>query len=263
VTPAQPVDLNAVQAFIRSATQLLEKESNEEVLKQNFLTYLPTMFPTRPAWIARHIQGAEAHTTYADENRTRSAFIDNLVGYTSIEWEHDLRNKTTFDTGYFQVRQHVAGLINSGAPVGEVIGVLSDTVEWHAYQIGSLATPTDGSPLGPADVELDEIGLADVAPGTPHASIELAEFLVREGSQALTADMVAFELGIQSEFCQRHLSSLSQLVADAMANRPDYAEIIENLWTKFVAYLGDGQPAHRTYISSLRQRSYCMRPTTT
>jgi methylase of polypeptide subunit release factors len=247
VTPAQPVDLNAVQAFIRSATQLLEKESNEEVLKQNFLTYLPTMFPTRPAWIARHIQGAEAHTTYADEKRTRSAFIDNLVGYTSIEWEHDLRKKTTFATGYFQVRQHVAGLINSGAPVEEVIGVLSDTVEWHAYQIGSLATPTDGSPLGPADVELEEVGVVDVAPGTPYVNIELAEFLVRflgrEGSQALTADMVAFELGIQSEFCQRHLSSLSQLVADAMANRPDYAEIIENLWTEFVAYLGDGQAA--------------------
>jgi methylase of polypeptide subunit release factors len=245
VTPAQPVDLNAVQAFIRSATQLLEKESNEEVLKQNFLTYLPTMFPTRPAWIARHTRGAEAHTAYADENRTRSAFIDNLVGYTSIEWEHDLRKKPTFDTGYFQVRQHAAGLINSGAPVEQVIGVLSDTVRWHAYRIASLGTATVGSPLGPDDIELEEVAVVDVTLNTPYEHTALAEFLARylgrEGSQPLTADMVAFDLGIRSDFCQKHLASLAELVKGAMADRPDYAAVIEKLWVEFVAYLGDGQ----------------------
>ncbi|HTA34504.1 MAG TPA: N-6 DNA methylase [Solirubrobacteraceae bacterium] len=247
MTRADSVDAGAVGTFARTATELLGTAPNEEVLKQNFLTHLPTMFPTRPAWIARHTRGAEAQTAYGDADRTRSAFIDNLVGYTSIEWEHDLRKKSIFDTGYFQVRQHAAGLINSGAPVEQVIGVLSDTVRWYAYRVGSFSTPADGSPLGPDDIQLEEIGRVDVTLNTAHEHTALAEFLARylgrEGSQALTADMVAFDLGIRSEFCKRHMASLSELVTSAMNDRPDYAGIIENLWLDFVAYLGDGQVA--------------------
>ncbi len=87
MTVAESVDVGAVGTFARSATEILATGPNEEVLKQNFLTHLPLMFPTRPGWIARHTRGADAQTAYGDADRTRSDFTDNLVGYTSIEWE--------------------------------------------------------------------------------------------------------------------------------------------------------------------------------
>jgi methylase of polypeptide subunit release factors len=244
VRPAEGVDLGSVAEFVRAAKELLAQRVNEEVLKQNFLTYLPSMFPSRPRWIAHHTRGAEAQTKYADRGVLRSAFVDNLVGYTSIEWEHDLGKRAVFERGYFQVRQHAAGLVNSGAPVEQITGVLSDTVKWHAYRVEAIRSPSDGSPLGPDDVDLAEVRELDLASNTSHEHAALAEFLAkylgREGSQPLTADMIAFDLGIGSEFCQQHLSSLATLVDTAMAAQPDYAVVIEKLWMDFVAYLGDG-----------------------
>lgn len=235
-------DLQAVAAYTHAAVELLATGPNEEVLKQHFLTHLPTMFPQRPAWIARHSRGAESQTRYGEEQRLRSAFIDNLVGYTSIEWEHDLRKKPVFEKGYLQVRQQTAGLINSGAPENQVVGVLSDTVRWRAYRLGKVRRPTRGSPVGPGDIDLEEIASIDISPNTQHEHVKLAEFLERylgrDGAQPLTADMVAFDLGIQSIFSQRHRPALEHLVTSALSQRPDYADVIEKLWTDFVAYLG-------------------------
>jgi hypothetical protein len=245
VKPAEGVDLSSVAEFVRSAKTLLEKRVNEEVLKQNLLTYLPSMFPGRPRWIAHHTRGAEAQTKYADGGGVRSAFVDNLIGYTSIEWERDLGDRAIFNKGYFQVRQHAAGLLNSGAPAEQIVGVLSDTVKWRVYRVASAHAPSDGSPLGPSDVRLDEVLQLDVSSDTAHEHAALAELLTRylgrEGAQPLTADMIAFDLGVDSEVCLRHLPNLSMLVERAMAERPDYAAVIEKLWADFVAYLGGAQ----------------------
>jgi hypothetical protein len=238
-------DLAAVRSFARASIGLLGEGVNEQVLKQNFLTHLPGMFTSRPTWIARHTRGAEAQTRYADDGQLRSAFMDNVVGYTSVEWERDLSKRTIFDAGYEQVRTHVAGQINSGAPVEQVVGVLSDTVRWYAYRVGAVRSPSDGSPLGPGDVDLEQERRLDISGDTSHAHAELAEFLIRyfgrEGAQPLTADTIAFDLGMGSEFCERSLPSIAALVDRAMAARPDYASVIERLWSEFVAYLG-GEP---------------------
>lgn len=232
------------ERFIASAQRLYGERRNESVLIRNLISYLPQMFPNGTAWIAHHVRDAEAQVAYASGAGSRSVFIDSLVGYTTIEYERDLLNSGLFQTGYGQVRQHLAGLLNQGAPEAKILGVLSDTLRWRVYRVAKVTSPASGS-LGPNDIELEQVDALDVSASSPGDGERLIDFLARylgrENARRLAAETVAFDLGFDSEFGKRHLASLEQLVASALNERPDYAAIIQRLWTDFVSYIGDAK----------------------
>ncbi|MEQ1516325.1 MAG: hypothetical protein ABL931_07545, partial [Usitatibacteraceae bacterium] len=138
----------------------------EAVLRAEFQGRLRLMFPdtAHENWINNYTEGAEAHTKVGmATGKAASRFIDNLVGSTTIEYESDLRNNVKRDTGYAQVQEQAAGLVRAGMPISTVRGVLSDTVEWYAYD--AVLTPgVDPSACTAANISLvviDELKLAD------------------------------------------------------------------------------------------------------
>lgn len=259
MTEAMPVDAGAAKDFIVQALALYAKGSNEEVLKQNLVSHLSRMFPSAPLWVDHHARGAEAMVAYKSEGLARRGFIDNLVGYTTIEYEHDLNNRGVFKIGFKQVHQHLAGLLNAGVPANRLIGILSDTLRWRAYRVREFTTDGLSSQIDPADLTLDEVESLDITAATDLEAEKLTRFLVRyvgrEASLPLSAGTLADDLGFDSTFCIPHLEALRPLVDGALDERPDYGAIIERLWSDFVSYLGDGTGPGRfdreVYVSEL------------
>ena len=252
-------DTGAFKDFIVQALALYAEGRNEEVLKQNLVSHLPRMFPSIPLWVDHHVRGAEAMVGYRSEGLARRGFIDNLVGYTTIEYEHDLNNRAVFEVGFKQVHQHLAGRLNAGVPASQLIGILSDTLRWRAYRIAEIATGDSDSQIDPADLTLEEVSSLDIAVASDFEAEKLSDFLIRylgrEASLPLSAGTMADDLGFDSTSCIPHLEALRTLVNEALDGRPDYAAIIERLWSDFVSYLGDGTGAGRfdreVYISEL------------
>jgi len=259
MTEATPVDTGAFKDFIVQALALYAEGRNEEVLKQNLVSHLPRMFPSVPLWVDHHVRGAEAMVGYRSEGLARRGFIDNLVGYTTIEYEHDLNNRAVFEIGFKQVHQHLAGRLNAGVPANQLIGILSDTLRWRAYRIAEIASGDSSSQIDPADLTLEEVASLDISVATDFEAEKIADFLVRylgrEASLPLSAGTMADDLGFDSTSCIPHLEALRTLVNGALDQRPDYAAIIERLWSDFVSYLGDGTGAGRfdreVYVSEL------------
>lgn len=142
---------------IRRCREHREASKVEAVLRSEFLSRLRLIFPSADdeGWINHYSIGTEAHTKVGKAGgKTADRFIDNLVGCTSIEYEADLRIAAKRDEGFAQVKDHAAGLIRGGVPASQVRGVLSDTVEWYAYDIALAAT------VDPAACTADDIALS-------------------------------------------------------------------------------------------------------
>lgn len=235
-------DLNAVRAFIREANRMIAEGRNEDAIRSNLVSHFRLMFPGAPPWISEHIKGGETALKFHKENRAKTVtgFVDNLVGLTVIEYEKDLTNPKLFAEGYNQVREYSAGLLNQHHPADQVIGILSDSVRWHAYEIESVAIKP--GTLSGSDVVLKEIGIGvNAADAGPLAAEQLAQFMVqhlqRLGSRPLSATSIGYDLGFGSEFCRSRLSGLDAVVNSAFSERPDYAKLVAKLWVNFVSYV--------------------------
>jgi hypothetical protein len=92
------------------------------------------------------------------------------------------------------VREQAAGLIRSGVPPTTVRGVLSDPVDWYAYDAVMAAGAGSASCTAEdiALVQIDELQLSDdgeVSAERPGAFI--LKHLAREQSRPLRADFLA------------------------------------------------------------------------
>jgi hypothetical protein len=100
---------------------------------------------------------------------------------------------------------------------------------------------------GSGNIELEEIGALDVIVADERSAAQLVDFLLRylgrEGARPLGADTLARDLGFESEFCDRHVTPIRELVGNVFESNPKYAGLIEKLWRDFVAYLGDNGAA--------------------
>lgn len=214
------------------------KESN---VRHTFTSYLRLMFPDAPWWVEDHISRGEANSAFTVGGKQKKGFVDNLVGSTAIEYETDLESKPKFESGYGQVKNYCASLVNEGRHPSLVLGVLSDTIRWRAYKIASIA-PSAG-PIGGEHIELEEIEQVDVSSGDEVAARRLVSFLVRHlgrrGSRPLSAGTMASDLGFESMFCAEHASGLAGVVATASRDNPKYSDLIAKLWCSFVTYLRD------------------------
>lgn len=234
--------IRAAVEFIQAALRLIAEGKNEDVIRQNFTSYLRSIFPDIPSWLERHIKGGEAAVKFAKGGRTRTGFVDNLVDLTAIEYESNLTIRAKFDTGLGQVKDYCASLLNQEVDSELILGVLSDTVRWRAYRIESLALPLSGK-FGREHIELEEIERIDLSSADEIAAKALIGFLNRYlgrlGSRPLNAESIAKDLGFEGTFCAEHIEGLRTIIAAAAKARPEYAELIATLWGRFVGYVGD------------------------
>ncbi|WP_286884821.1 N-6 DNA methylase [Aneurinibacillus sp. UBA3580] len=234
--------IKAAIQCIQASLKLIAEGKLEDVIRHNFTSYLRLIFPEVPSWVKLHIEGGESAVHFSKNGQTRIGFVDNLVDLTVIEYESNLTIQGKFETGFGQVKDYCASLINKGHDPELILGVLSDTVRWRAYKIKSVSSPVSGK-LGREHIELEEIEYIDLSAADEVAARKLINFLNtylgRLGSRPLTASSIAKDFGFDSEFCSRHTYALRYLVQEAFASRPQYAKLISDLWCRFVSYLRD------------------------
>nr|WP_145924098.1 hypothetical protein [Halomonas elongata] len=214
----------------------------EAVLRGEFQSWLRRIFPSQEDehWLNHYGEGAEARAQVGIAGGVAAnRFIDNLIGSTTIEYEADLRIAAKRDEGFGQVREHTAGLIRRGVPVSQVRGILSDTVDWYAYDV-ELDPDVE-----PGECTVDDINLIEVERFEPAADDELTaqrltlflrRHLARERSRPLVADNLAFDLGLESTAYKRNVDTLTTLVETGREIDSSIA-LATNLWSRFVDHL--------------------------
>lgn len=246
------------KAFLKQAVALRREGKAEDVLRHALSAKLPLMFPEDPWWIKAHVTGTESLAKFHELGSKKRGFVDVLVGSTVIEYERDLTAIGAFDHGLHQVKQYCASQLNAGTPSDLLVGVLSDTVRWHAFEVSTVkdvsAVPGAAS-YGPEHIELKPVDACDLSAAGDVAAKKLGQFLVRhlgrEGGRLLAAFTLAKDLGFESPFCQAHLDPIQTLVEAAFKSEPAYAAMISKLWTDFVSYLGG-----ETAAGSFDMKSY-------
>lgn len=231
---------------IRRCRELREAGKVEAVLRSEFMSRLRLIFPakTHETWINHYSSGTETLTHIAHTSgKTASRFIDNLVGSTTIEYEGDLRIAAKREEGYRQVKEHVSGLIRNGVPLSQIRGILSDTVEWHAYD--AVVDPNiDFAECKPDDIQLLEVDSL-TATDDDASALRLVTFvlkhLAREQSRPLKAEFLTSDLGLDSPPYLRSGKQLLSLVITGRAKDTSIALATE-LWAHFVDFLeGDAK----------------------
>ena len=239
-------DLGQAREAMARCRALRQSGAVEAVLRGEFQSRLRRIFPDAEdeRWINHYGEGAEAHTLVGVAGgAAANRFIDNLIGSTTIEYEADLRNTAKREQGFGQVKEHAAGLIRSGVPVSEVRGILSDTVDWHAYDV-RLAPGVAPGDCTVDDIELLEVEAfepaADDQPTAERLTLFLRRHLAREKSRPLIAYNLAFDLGLESLAYRRNVDALTGLV-DAGRNADASIALATDLWSHFVDHLeGEG-----------------------
>lgn len=248
--------------FLAEAVKLISAGHKESSLRHNLSAHLPRMFPDMPWWVREHASRAETEAVFHKSGQKSRGFVDTLVGATAIEYEKDISNPVIFDTGFKQVKDYCADLLNKGVPQDLIIGVLSDTIRWRAYRVlhvKPLAAVPGSTVLGGDHLTLEEIEACDLsAAGMAEArmlGVFLEKHLARLGARRLNAESLSSDLGFESAFGKSHLTAISSLVDSAFLANPDYADLIKKLWGDFVSYLGGGSAAggfdRPTYVGEL------------
>lgn len=234
-----PADTEAGRQCIARCIQLRNEGKSEAVLRSEFLSWLRRIFtePEDVSWVNHYSEGAEAGMRVGLGNGTLPLrFIDNLVRATTIEYESDLRQRPRFETGYQQVKEHVAGAIRSGTPVSQVRGVLSDTVEWHVYDV-SISEGIRPEDCTPDDISLHESEVLRLAASDRNTASGFIRFLQkhlgRQQSRHLTPEFITTDLGLDSMAFSRHVQVLTSLVEEGRRNNPS-ARLVTDLWSQFV-----------------------------
>ena len=237
-----PDQLEAATQMISRCRRLREEGRSEAVLRGELASRLRQVFPDPEdqLWIDHYTEGEEAATRVGRSGGgTSQGFIDTLVRSTVIEYEPDLRIDARWNRGYQQVKEYAAGALRAGMAASQVRGVLSDTVDWHIYDI-ELAEGVTPAGCTDEDVTLLEVesfqaGAADDDTARRFLTF-LKKHLAREQSRPVAADFIAGDLGLESAAYGRHVDSLVQLVEEGRSS-DDSIALATELWSRFVDYL--------------------------
>jgi SAM-dependent methyltransferase len=235
-------DIAQAREAIRRCREFRDAGKVEAALRGELLSRLRLIFSdgADAVWINHYSAGTEAHTKIVVVGgKIADRFIDNLVGSTTIEYESDLRILGKRNEGFAQVKEHAAGLIRSGIPVSRVRGILSDTVEWYAYDVG-LEGAVDSANCTVADVKLIEVDKLILAAADEPAALRLIAFvrkhLAREQSRPLTAELLSSDLSFEANLGARSVAKLIEHVAEGRLADQSIA-LATDLWSEFVDYL--------------------------
>lgn len=238
-TTVMTVNISAAKKCLSDSVQLISEKKNEQVIRDSFTSHLRQIFTDTPNWIIRHIQNSEAAVKINKGTTVSTGFIDNLVDLIAIEYEGNLTIKSKFDTGFNQVKDYCAALINRGNDSDLVIGILSDTVRWYAYTVE--VNPIAIMPYNRDSIILNQIDFIDCSQADDKASndliIFLQKYLGRVGARPVSAFSIAKDLGFGSQFCSIYLSLLEEIITKTFKDNPKYAELVSSLWCNFVSYL--------------------------
>lgn len=247
-------NINAAKQCILKSKKLILEKNNEQVIRDSFTSFLRIIFPDSPSWIERHVEGSEAYVKINKTTHHSAGFVDNLVDLTAIEYESDLTRASKFKTGYNQVKDYCASLLNQGHSEDKIIGILSDTIYWFAYDV--IILDTTATSFNRNNIELKEIEQIDLSLGNDVAAQNLIRFLsrylARIGSRVINAKSIVKDFGFSSKLCKQYIFSISNLVNTAFQDNPKYSDLIQNLWCNFVSYLRndtfDNTFDNKTYI---------------
>ena len=232
----------ALRDFAHRAQAMIDSGSVEDRLRHYLSSRLTSIFPDSPWWIEAHMMGTEERVRFSAENRTRQGFVDAVVGKTAIEYEKNLTLRSVFDEGHHQVKEYCAALYNIGVPEAEILGVLSDTVRWYGYSISVIGNPQIGDLFGPDNIQLHQTSYVDLSIDTSEErdrfEVFVNQFLGREQSRLLNANTLVMDFGMESAFYRTHVGAFENAVSNAMSEKPDYADLIRQVWQNFIAYLG-------------------------
>ena len=244
-------DNEQARELIRRCLRLRASSVNEAVLRSELMSYLRLIFlqPEDDSWISHYSKGTEAQTIIGQAGGgTANRFIDNLVGSTTIEYEADLRVPAKMREGYGQVKEHTAGLIRSGIPISQVRGILSDTVDWYAYDV-FLAASVQPETCTTEDVTLQLIDVLSIQLDDALTAERFVNFirkhLAREQSRPLSADLLTYDLGLDSTSYQRRVGPLVDLVETGRVVDSSIL-VATDLWSQFVDYLEGESGGFRT-----------------
>jgi len=238
--------------FILKAQKLQSEHANETKIRDNFTSYLRNMFPENTKWVNYHIEGAETHIHLVRNNKQISGFIDNCIDSTAIEYEKNLNIQSIFDEGYRQVREYSAALVREGVQHEMILGILSDTLNWYVYEVVPIPD------LLREEYNQDNIKLKKVASlhvtSTDDRDVEdflrfLTTYLGRQGGRLITAKRLADDFGLSSVYSEKYRSALANFVRLKIANAPEYYQMVESLWNKFVDRHNGGVDKIESYIS--------------
>lgn len=258
-------DETSAREFLEEAVRLVSQGKNESALRHNISAHLPRIFPKIPWWVKDHAKCAETNAVFHKFGREARGFVDALVGATVIEYEKNITDPFIFETGFGQVADYCADLLNRGVSQNLIIGVLSDTVRWKAYQISNLkplSAVVGSTVYGRDHLTLDEIDACDLsAAGTTEVKmlgVFLQKHLARLEARNLDALTLSSDLGFTSDFSKRHLLAIASMVDAAFLSNPDYAGLIERLWKDFVSYVGGESAVGRFDRSSFVGELYIL-----
>lgn len=234
------MDYERLRAFAHDAQAMISRGDVEDRLRHFLSASLPAIFPDSPWWVQAHALGSEEHVRFTTYHGTaRGGFVDTVIGKTAVEYEKNLNRQTIFDEGYHQVKEYCAALHNMGIHENEILGVLSDTVRWHGYTVRITGEPD--TLLGPDDVELTEVTHIDLSLGSEEEfqrfEVFVERFFNRDQSRLLRALTLSMDFGVDSRFYHEHIGAIENIISRAMAEKPDYANLIKHVWQNFVAYL--------------------------
>ena len=210
------IDYTKVKEFVHDAKQLITNNALEDVIRHNLSSWMRQMFNDNPWWISVHISGSETKMSYATSSGSNRGFVDSLVGKTVIEYEKNLEISSVFNTGYLQVKDYCAGLLNEGVDKDDVIGVLSDTIRWYAYRISNVQEKDPDQLFAQYMIELEEIDQIRLETGNELEAKQFVNFIMRyiarEGSRNLDAINLAKDMGIESTFCRNYIGRISEVI---------------------------------------------------
>ncbi len=239
-------DNEQAQELVKRCLQLRASGENEAVLRAEFVAHLRSIFigPGDDSWISHYSRGTEARTVVGQAGGgVANRFIDNLIGSTTIEYEADLRLGPKFNEGHYQVKEHAAGLVRSGVPVSQVRGILSDTVEWYAYDV-TLAVGIQPETCTAEDLTLELVDSIVLGGADLFTAGRLCGFirrhLAREQSRPLRSEFLTYDLGLESPAYERRIQPLIELVEAGRATDSSIL-LATDLWSQFVDYL-EGVP---------------------
>ena len=185
-----------------------------------------------------------------------TALADNRVGLTVIEYEKDLTKPAIHAGGFRQVCDYMAGLLNLGAPMLQIRGVLSDTVRWFAYEVQTLQPGVLPGAISFDDLTLRCTASIDCSAADLTAARQLHQFLDqqlgRDGGQALSARSLRTMLGVEGTMGEGFVDDACAVVDAAFAANPDYGSMMSRLWANFVTFIGT------EHVGVFNQRAYAI-----
>lgn len=228
--------LDSAKNCIESCSRMRNQGALEDVLRHNLSSFLRLMFTNNPDWVDLHISGSEAQVEFSRNRNQHRGFVDSLVGATAIEYEGNLRVPSKYRTGFRQVEEYCAGLLNLNYPAKNIRGILSDTVQWYAYNVKVIAQDKTSN-FSADDIELIEIDSINCEIVT-NSDYQLLDFLDKHlgriGSRILNSESINSDLGFESNLARNFIPKIQTALVDISLSKPEYAELIQSVWKKFV-----------------------------